>query len=380
MFPEFAFLNSSLQLQVTPGIGDTPLLPKVLKRKTDHFIDDTCGDHIFKYAPYGTKPDAAQEAGWQRARKHARDLMLDYIRTHNPKSKLELEQLLRTHKVHRYDGVKLGDWIERKERGEWAVTKGEPLLLSHLRKHTENGIKQFAVDHQVSGFEDGIHPPMAKLWSLYDSLENIERVIQEMVDEDNEKEHCEITVVNVTVWEQFKCWAVNKTRKQAFFDSRMLPAVLIAAFVAPDELTAKFSKKTRKKRCEEFDLDKVRAQTVQCLVGIAKAGDVLKKKNFTQLVAWFEDWALKEGRYVFRLIFDCDPEVEKWRKQQGFTAQIESWNPPEGFEIEQVKVIGKKRSSEEVEDLETGRADNAVKMEPYEEASGTATKRSTRNR
>jgi hypothetical protein len=326
--------------------------------------------------------------------------MLDYIRTHNPNSKLELEQFLRTHKIHRYDGVKFGDWIERKERGEWAVTKGsEPLLLPHLRKHTENRIKQFAVDHQVSGFEDGIHPPIAKLWTLYDTLENIERCIRAVIKEANESleegesrciravikeaneslEEGESIQLSATTWEQFKPWAVNKTRKQSYFDSKLLPAVLMAAFIAPDELTAKFSKKTRKKRCEEFDLDKVRAQAVQLLVAIAKQGDVEKK--YRQLVDFINAWAMKEGRYVLRLIFDCDPEVEMWREQQGFTAQIERWNPPEGFEIEQEdETARKKRSSEEVEDLETRRADKAVKVEHQEDASVAATRRSTRGK
>ena len=75
--------------QVIHGIGNTPLVPGYLQQKTAEFIRGA------QRARFGLF-DYEEDEGWCTAEKHAYYLMQDYLFTHNPNSKLELEEFLRT--------------------------------------------------------------------------------------------------------------------------------------------------------------------------------------------------------------------------------------------------------------------------------------------
>lgn len=90
--------------------------------------------------------------------------------------------------------------------------------------------------------------------------------------------------------------------------------MLIASFIAPDDLADKFAMRYKKNRCEEFVLDKVRTEAVLFLAALAKKGMTMDYQEFMEWVQhWFED----EGRYTFRLVFGLDPELERWSGRVG---------------------------------------------------------------
>ncbi|KAA8898371.1 hypothetical protein FN846DRAFT_962612 [Sphaerosporella brunnea] len=355
---------------VDPILGNTPLYPKVLKCKTDEFRQKV-RNILTARIMSGKTGDSEKEAGWQLAGERVRDLMVNYLRTHNPDSKLELEQILREHQKGGYDGAKLGAWIERTERGEWDISKPGQLLLPHLRERTEERILKFAEDKKIAGFTAGENPKIAKIWDLYDSLKDIEQATGKMsyfleqgydraITSELEEDWL-LEVMNDTPWEQFKRWAVSKTRKTAFVDIRLLPAVLVSAFIAPQVLASKFTKKTKKVRIEVFDLEKVQGETLKLLVAIAKQPEVLNK-DFGGVMEWFKDWALKDGRYVCRLVYNCDPEVEWWREKQGIKAiEKELDRPDESKQKGKRKRDGKGGNNEKGQDGRPGPAHKKVK-------------------
>lgn len=156
--------------------------------------------------------------------------------------------------------------------------------------------------NRVPGFKVGKPTSVAKIWDLEDYLWGIN--LRGIAPEEEYEIICIIDMPGHEVWSQYKTWRTPKAWKEGkLFDIKLVLAVLIASFIHPEDLVAKFAKWSKKNCCEEFELDKVRTKAVLFLVAWAKKGMTIYYQEFLE---WVEEWAKQESSYTSSLVFAQD--------------------------------------------------------------------------
>jgi hypothetical protein len=296
------------------------LTPEILYAQAQGFLTRCTTKHFLKYGPNGTHSDAAKYSAWQACAAHVQAL---YARSANPAVKEELEQFLLDASRGR-SGSDLAGWIGRKERGEWSYNLRDPMLLAPGKERTEATARQFAK-------EIGVESKLAAIWGLRGRLAEIS-VREKAWEEERTKRGLNNNFIGpwshlgFDPFMQFEKWqfGVTNGRNSATVCAFMFVACLIAAFIDPEELHKTFAKN----RAAIFDLQKVRVDAIHLLKAIAQAGEEeFYQKENQETADWLREWAAKEGRYTYHLVYNETPEesevaIEKEKQEWAGIAEV----------------------------------------------------------